>query len=468
MVTEASTVYLRNQISCKRGRDMVYRSGRHMELSALDDALVQCLIRGYSDLNGLAEAMAKSGFGEAPAYWRGKIQEVARARDSVLKIRREPQRAPAELIVVQVTPNQGEVDGLALLRSLGAGVQAWFVTASSELAAKAKRLATVIEAKEFANGFEFVQWTKALAGRFPTTPVLACGELDAVCIGEASERGNVLVALGANWPGGVGAFQLDPQVVHRRGDPAILEEYVYAALTADAGWAMSTMHRSMCSALGVAELWAITGARRVFYRRRSQAEVLTKMGVSDARLEILSAPMGPTRRDAALARDGFLVLAEMPRDDLATTALASLAAAVVDSGAARFAAAYDGSQWYRLAGTGEAVHVLHWIDARPALEDFDSVLAVPNRLNDWSTMAQAVAAGCRLRLATDAGGHPLLAQVPSGLCLRGEPRDWLTQLTDVGEKERLAGDLALLASRWSLQARIREALQAAANTETQS
>jgi len=445
-------VYLRRRMAWKFGSHLGYSGSRVVELAPVDHALVRCLLRGCSDVDSLSVAMCEAGFGGTLEYWKSKVRVVAQSADSILKVTGEVKRRKPHVIVLQLSYQAGEVDGIELARSLSSSLSVWYVTANETFAARAKRWGIVCTPSEFASEFEFLQWVRSLVRRHDSTPILMCGEIDAVCVGEAASCGNTVAALSAQWPGGAGVYQLRPSSAFERDGHDVMDGYTYAALAARVEDGLATLRRCASSAVGNSELWGILGAKKVFYRTRSQANQLMRLGLPASRLEILGAPHAEDVRGGdARPRTGFLVLGDPSvGSEEQMLYVACLAAEVVECGAARFAALWTGSSWYRLSASEGAVHVLPWSGNPPGLRDFVVALGIVSIMEDLSVMPRVLEAGCRLLLAGKRNKDELMAWIPSSLWLTGSVRDWVLALREATASSWVNADATALAARWSL------------------
>jgi hypothetical protein len=443
------TVYLRDDVRWCRDSVLGFSSGVIANLSALDALCVRLLMCGASDHTFVAQTLAASTGSQDVEYWQRRVTQIARQDGSAISVRSVTLPARPSTIVVDLTSSEQFSPGLVLARALAGGAGTWFVTAMKREAQRASRFATPIWAERIGSPFAFLQWIRSLAVRLPDIPIVLCGEVDAVCVGETASRGTVLALVDGSWPGGAPITRYAPLQDAQAEAREVLDEFYYAAAGTREPEEIASMGRVSGSSFGALEAWALLGASRVIYRTRGQALELEALGVTRSRLGIAAMDKQPNVESEG-ERDAFLILAGPECMDDRMLGVAEWAGALKELPGISFVALYSGGKWYEFRATPAAVHVLRWFGQAPALSRFRAAIGLSGVFSEHAILPNLIAAGCRLWFTPTREAEPHLGCLPASVWLEGSPAEWITRVASDGTDSLWEQARTALLERWKL------------------
>ena len=425
-------------------------------IDAYDRAILDCLMRGESELEILSGRLRDFGVGGGQAELVARVREISTAAGTYLGLVPPLVSGSPDIIVLDFNRNWASLDSKKLVPKLRRKHRVLHLGLDKQVTPDHEDSITLEKrSREFSgSAFLYVQWARGIVRYFPDAVLVMSGPQDLVLFGDFAERPGTVVPVPQDWPasGSVADLYADEGDVI---DPEPWLRELYYAIRMNPQSEYHLFSRAFASAFGALELFALRHAKHLLVTRADQAASLRVLGRTLGRLSICGPTEEPQSCGAAIGLDTRMLIVANHENEVARLIPLFAGAAELrrEHGVTEIGLLAHG-ELVQVQFTGDRCSVGPWPGLRPSLEGFAVAWIVAGMLRDFQPAFGVLSKGIPSLFVPEAEPSTLGRLVPEECWFRN-----LDVATIVAEtRECLAGGPA---RRARLAAAGRELLQQA-------
>jgi len=391
---------------------------RSIDLEPQDRLLLDCLVRGESELSVLGEQLAQLGLGGDAEAHAARVKETAQQPGSRLRWMEPIETIDPEVIVLDFSRFRLAWDTKPFVTRLRESRRVLHLGLDDHIIGSEQEACSMERHKDQFLGslFRFVQWARSVVRFHQDAVIVFTGPQDPVFFGDLARGRPSITALEPGWPGRLGLQNLTLDVPGAVDPAPWLRELLYALRMNPADHS-NVIERSTGSAFAALELFALCHADVLLTTCADHDAGLTHLGADRAMRQPLGVEpkVGGSKREMP---EGIVVIADPEGEVASLEPLFQQLAGLLSIDAVSHVGIYNHGVMHRLELKENMIGVEPWSAPPPAPAEFGVALAVPGMMRHVTPMLDLMSEGVPVLFVPAEDTGPLGEHIPEQAWVR--------------------------------------------------